>query len=932
MRADAAQIKAWFQLVHGGDEGDPNSDISGGLLHISSCDAQSSELGWRGRSHGLIDNAVQHVLDLDAQGHKGIYMRCTTLKGVLREGGRGKAEDSGMLPGFAADMDIAGPGHATPKRGTLPPDVDTCYQIIAASGLPEPTLWVHSGGGVYPWWLLDQPLNITSPEALATATELSSKLHEAISRWAAHLGWFYSTATKDLARVLRIPGTVNRKIADDPKMCHIIQPARYEFYSLQDLVTRIEDAYAKAPVPQVAEPPRPAPAPRVEGSPLRPGDDFNDRAHWADILTPHGWTYMYHRGRAAYWRRPGKDSGEHSASTGREGVGADDRLYVFSDATEFEPNVPYNKFAAYALLNHGGTGATHFASATRDLRSQGFGGELPQLHDARNTVSLVRPAAQVPVAVKPVDEQKPLETAVVVQANEALPVLGHAELPEVELGSEQESIVEIARVINSGVIPQIYIKDGQLVHVHAKSNAKCAEVCVVPVTADYLNFLLAHHVRTFKWVSGGKDKPPVRKPCAPMISHLRAVTSSAYWPGVKPLNGVIGAPTLRPDGTLIQDCGYDESTGLYLSPAVQLPHIPDRPTEDQVRTSREFVLKVFGEFCWATPGDFANYMAVLMSPILRPYIRTTTPFVGISGTTPGSGKTSLASGTGLTFGQSSHAWPVRAEELHKKVTSILAGTTSPVVVFDNLAEGTSIRSEVIAGLVTKHEWSDRMLGQSRSIEATNDRLWIATGNGLTVGGDMASRTILVRLDPRMEKPQLRQFTMGQFSDWILEPANRADLLYHLLILVQAWREAGAPTDTSYTMRNFTRWAQVMGGLLGFHGFTGFLDNVDEVEGRDTDQEEWATFLRKWHEVYGTNPKTAKDIHVSSSVDFIAGAVLDRWGGCFISDEEGKTPNAKQLGYMLRGKQDRLFGPYSLRSRKNRENTTLWWVEKNDDLE
>jgi P4 family phage/plasmid primase-like protien len=122
---------------------------------------------------------------------------------------------------------------------------------------------------------------------------------------------------------------------------------------------------------------------------------------------------------------PGKDSGEHSATTGRKGVGSEDRLYVFSDATEFTQNEPYNKFAAYALLNHGGD----FAAATRDLRSQGFGGELPQLHRATDAVSLVRPAAQVPVAVEPVDEQKPAESALAVQANKALPVLGHDGLP-----------------------------------------------------------------------------------------------------------------------------------------------------------------------------------------------------------------------------------------------------------------------------------------------------------------------------------------------------------------------------------------------------------------------------------------------------------------------------------------------------------------------
>lgn len=414
MNVDIDAIRAWIDLVHGN---------SPGLIWVGSNKNMS------GYSYSDVTNVVAAVLKLEQENPTGIYMRTTTLKSVPRDGTRGGDDASLTLPGFAADMDIAGPGHK-PVKGSLPASVEDCYEIIQATGLPEPTLWVHSGGGVYPWWLLEEGVDISTPEALAEAQELSGLLHETIARWAAELGCFYSTATKDMARILRIPGTINRKVKEDPKLAQVIQPASYDFYPALDLASRIRLAYANSPAPAEPEIPRPAPVVRTEGSPLRPGDDFNDRAHWADILTPHGWTYMYHKGRAAYWRRPGKDSGEHSASTGREGVGADDRLWCFSDATDFIPNQAYNKFAAYALLNHGGTGATHFASATRDLRAKGFGGELPELHRAVDAVSLVKPAA-VPAAVldKAVDQQQPQEATLAVQANQALPVLDHDGLP-----------------------------------------------------------------------------------------------------------------------------------------------------------------------------------------------------------------------------------------------------------------------------------------------------------------------------------------------------------------------------------------------------------------------------------------------------------------------------------------------------------------------
>lgn len=100
----------------------------------------------------------------------------------------------------------------------------------------------------------------------------------------------------------------------------------------------------------------------------RPGDDFNIRGNWYDILLPHGWTVDKRQGNTTYWVRPGKDprSG-HSATTGRAADG--DRLYVFSSATIFEPEQPYNKFAAYALLEHNGD----YAAAARALGTMGFG-------------------------------------------------------------------------------------------------------------------------------------------------------------------------------------------------------------------------------------------------------------------------------------------------------------------------------------------------------------------------------------------------------------------------------------------------------------------------------------------------------------------------------------------------------------------------------
>jgi hypothetical protein len=94
----------------------------------------------------------------------------------------------------------------------------------------------------------------------------------------------------------------------------------------------------------------------------RPGDIYNVRATWAEVLR--GWTALFTRGQCTYWRRPGKAFG-HSATTNHQGS---DLLYVFSTSTPFTADRGYDKFGAYALLNHNGD----CKAAARELAARGY--------------------------------------------------------------------------------------------------------------------------------------------------------------------------------------------------------------------------------------------------------------------------------------------------------------------------------------------------------------------------------------------------------------------------------------------------------------------------------------------------------------------------------------------------------------------------------
>ena len=114
----------------------------------------------------------------------------------------------------------------------------------------------------------------------------------------------------------------------------------------------------------------------------KPGDDFNTRTSWKEILEPLGWKLLFTSRGVGYWRRPGKSEGV-SATTGRNDG---DNLYVFTTSTSFEAERPYSKFAAFAHLHHNGD----FSQAARALRAAGYGSNSqPSLSTTKPTLTLV---------------------------------------------------------------------------------------------------------------------------------------------------------------------------------------------------------------------------------------------------------------------------------------------------------------------------------------------------------------------------------------------------------------------------------------------------------------------------------------------------------------------------------------------------------------
>jgi len=547
-------------------------------------------------------------------------------------------------------------------------------------------------------------------------------------------------------------------------------------------------------------------------------------------------------------------------------------------------------------------------------------GREPRARHGGGLVSAAGPAELDPTAVADVDRPR-------------VPIDGHP-----------AAIRDLTALIDSGQIPGLYVTDGTVVHLERVSGQAPAGAepdgdgltpwAAAPLRPAGLASLLAHHVFVCR-LRRTKSGEIYEEEFVPAERVLAAVLSGHYWPGLRPLHGIVAAPVLRPDGSLLQTPGYDPATGLFLAPRVRLAPIPDQPDGDQVAAARVFLLdRLLGDFPWTGPADRANYLALMVSNILRPFTRALTPFGLITATTQGSGKSILAEGIGLLYGQHPLPWPDGDDaELRKAITAALAQPAG-VFVFDNIREGGLIRSPVLAQLLTATTWTDRRLGTSATVSAVNDRLWLATGNNLRLGGDMSTRAVLVSLDPKTARPELRTgFQIPDLPLWIRQPAHQRQILRALLILIRDWIAADAPRS-HHVMRQFTPWAAAAGGFLDHHGIDGFLTNTETVREMDDDDSDWTVFLARWHHLFPGRRLTSAQLRASADPDpapTLDGHQADRWDGRFLLDRHGRPVNPKSLGRLLAGQVGRYHDTYVLRADVDRHTKQkTWWVDHQTD--
>jgi hypothetical protein len=115
------------------------------------------------------------------------------------------------LAGFWADFDLKSEAHAKTK---LPTSIEEALSVIPPA--MSPTVVIATGNGAHAWWLFKEPLLFDTTDERQSAAALIARWQTLLRLNAAARGWAFDRLS-DLARVLRIPGTLNNKDPRNPK-------------------------------------------------------------------------------------------------------------------------------------------------------------------------------------------------------------------------------------------------------------------------------------------------------------------------------------------------------------------------------------------------------------------------------------------------------------------------------------------------------------------------------------------------------------------------------------------------------------------------------------------------------------------------------------------------------------------------------------------
>ncbi|MBF0141753.1 MAG: hypothetical protein HQL74_15955 [Magnetococcales bacterium] len=384
---------------------------------------------------------------------------------------------------------------------------------------------------------------------------------------------------------------------------------------------------------------------------------------------------------------------------------------------------------------------------------------------------------------------------------------------------------------------------------------------------------------------------------------VNAVLSNAgQWP-FNELQGVIEAPTLRPDGSILDYHGFDQATRLYLTKnPVCLDKVRlENPSRDDAIKALAGLKKLIKTFPFVTNSDLAVALSGILTTVIRRSLPTS-PLHAYSAPTPGSGKSKLVELASIIA--SGRKAPVfnhgkTDDEFEKRlVSAVLAGDGQ--IFIDNVSR--PLGGDQLCQLLTQERVQIRPLGASVQVTVPASLTIFANGKNLVLPEDMVRRSLLCSIDPRCERPELRQFDSDPVK---VAECKRDELLTSALIVLRAFHLAGRPGMGLIPLGGFEAWSGWVRAALVWLGEADPCQTMEMVRANDPELTRLKSVLTAWSTIYGNRHLSVREIieeisrnQCSDDVKTLRASLLEVAG-------DGGLVNSKRFGKWLANNKQRI---------------------------
>lgn len=160
--------------------------------------------------------------------------------------------------------------------------------------------------------------------------------------------------------------------------------------------------------------------------------------------------------------------------------------------------------------------------------------------------------------------------------------------------------------------------------------------------------------------------------------------------------------------------------------------------------------------------------------------------------------------------------------------------------------------------------------------------------------------------PNTEDPEEREFQIPDLRSWV--QSHRRELVIAALTLINHWVKGGMKRG-NLRMGSFSRWAEVMSGVMAANAYDQFMTNLPQLKSRvDTVRDAMREFVGGWYNTYQTQSVNAAQLLrlASVEVDDETGQEIGEGLLSGLLTANSKRGRANQLRNLLRKHTDRTF--------------------------